>query len=101
MDSVIFPAWYVYILRCGDGSLYTGITREMERRWEQHNSGKGARYTRSRLPVQVVYWEIQPDKSTALKREWAIKHLSKARKEDLVKGSYPGLPLSARCESRQ
>ena len=101
MDSVISLSWYVYILRCGDGSLYTGITREIERRCEQHNSEKGARYTRSRLPVQLVYWETQPDKSAALKREWAIKRLSKARKEDLVKSPCPRLPFPPPSENRQ
>ena len=67
--------WYVYMLRCRDGSLYTGYTDDIDRRAAVHNAGKGGKYTRSRLPVQVVYRETCPDKSSALKREAAIKKL--------------------------
>lgn len=76
--------YVVYILRCGDGSLYTGITNDLERRVAVHNSGKGGKYTRSRLPVTPVYWETAPDKSTALRRELAIKGLSRAEKLKLI-----------------
>jgi len=76
-------SWYVYMVRCRDNSLYTGYTDDPERRLAVHNAGKGAKYTKSRLPVQLVYREECPDKSTALKREYAIKQLSKTEKENL------------------
>ena len=76
--------YIVYILRCGDGSLYTGITTDLERRVAVHNSGKGAKYTRSRLPVTPVYWETVPDKSTALRRELAIKKRTREEKLELI-----------------
>ena len=77
-------SWYVYMLRCRDGSLYTGYTDDVAKRVAVHSSGKGAKYTRSRLPVTLVYQEEQPDKSAALKREHAIKQLSKPQKEALI-----------------
>jgi len=77
-------SWYVYMLRCRDGSLYTGSTDNIDRRAAVHNAGKGGKYTRSRLPVTVVYREECPDKSSALKREYAIKQLRKQEKERLV-----------------
>lgn len=76
--------WFVYLLRCGDGSLYTGITKDVCRRCEQHNAGTASRYTRSRLPVVVVYQEPQASQSLALKREAAIKTLSRLAKESLI-----------------
>lgn len=79
-------SWIVYILRCADGSLYTGISNDLARRSEQHNAGLGSRYTRSRLPVVVVYQEPQPNQSVALKRELAIKALSRTAKEALIRG---------------
>jgi len=77
-------SWYVYMLRCRDGSLYTGYTDDVQRRLHVHNSGKGAKYTRSRLPVILVYQEELPDKSAALKREIAIKQMRKPEKESLI-----------------
>ena len=77
-------AYYVYMLRCGDGSLYTGSTDDVARRLKVHQSGKGAKYTRSRLPVALVYREELPTRSDALKREWAIKQLSRAEKLALI-----------------
>ena len=77
-------AYYVYILRCGDGTLYTGSTNDVPRRLAIHQSGKGAKYTRSRLPVALAYWEKLPDKSTALRREAAIKGLSRREKLALI-----------------
>jgi len=77
-------SWYVYMLRCRDGSLYTGYTDDVQRRLRVHNSGKGAKYTRSRLPVILVYQEELPDKSAALKREIAIKQMRKPEKESLI-----------------
>ena len=79
--------WHVYILRCSDGSLYTGITNDLARRVKQHNEGTASRYTRSRLPVEVVYQAKQTSQSSALKRELAIKALSRKAKETLVQAS--------------
>lgn len=76
--------YFVYILRCGDDSLYTGITNDLERRVAAHNSGKGGKYTRSHLPVTPVWWEKVPDKSAALRRELEIKALSRAEKLALI-----------------
>ena len=76
--------WYVYILRCGDGSLYTGIARNVESRLAAHRSGRGAKYTRGRGPLVLVYVEPQPDKGAALRREAAIKKLTRERKETLI-----------------
>ncbi len=78
--------WTVYILLCADNSLYTGITTDVERRLDEHNGASlGARYTRARQPVQLVYQESCPCRSTAAKREAAIKQLSRAEKLDLIK----------------
>ncbi|MHC1717569.1 MAG: GIY-YIG nuclease family protein [Acidaminococcaceae bacterium] len=78
---------YVYVLRCGDGSLYTGWTNDLEQRLAAHQSGKGAKYTRGRLPIEMVYFEEMPDKSAALKRENELKKLKKVEKELLIKTS--------------
>ena len=78
-------AYYCYILECTDGTYYTGWTTDPPRRLRQHNSGAGARYTRARRPVRMVYVEQQPDKSTALKRERAIKALPRSKKEKLFR----------------
>ncbi|MGI6264277.1 MAG: GIY-YIG nuclease family protein [Acutalibacteraceae bacterium] len=77
------PFW-VYILRCADGTLYTGMTDDVDRRAGVHNAGKGAKYTRSRLPVTVVYREECPDRPAALKREAAIKKMPRAKKMALI-----------------
>jgi predicted GIY-YIG superfamily endonuclease len=76
--------WFVYILRCADGSLYTGITKDVDRRLKQHNAGTASRYTRGRLPVSLEYQEEQPNQSMALKRELAIKALPRQEKESLI-----------------
>lgn len=78
--------WSVYVLRCGDGSLYAGATNDVERRLERHRQGKGAAYTRSHLPVELVYVEEVGEMGAALRREAAIKRLRKAEKEILVQG---------------
>ncbi len=79
------PEWTVYILRCRDGSLYTGITTDPERRLAEHNSDRGAaRYTRARRPVQMIYTEPAKDRAAASRREAAIKRLSRAEKLRLV-----------------
>ena len=76
--------WTVYILRCGDGTLYTGCTNDLPRRLKAHQSGKGAKYTRSRPPVVLAYQEEVPDKSAALRREIAIKRLRREKKLALI-----------------
>ena len=78
--------WYLYILRCGDGTLYTGITTDVEKRLEAHRSGKGAKYTRGRNPLELVYQEVCGSHSDALKREAAVKKLSRKQKEMLLQG---------------
>ncbi|MDD7389244.1 MAG: GIY-YIG nuclease family protein [Lachnospiraceae bacterium] len=75
---------YVYILSCADGTFYTGWTTHLEERVKTHNQGKGAKYTRSRLPVKLLYWEEYSDKGEALRREAAIKKMSRKQKEELV-----------------
>jgi len=80
--------WFVYVLKCGDDSLYTGITTDIIRRVKEHNggvAGKGAKCTAARRPVQLVYSEECEDRSTASKREWAIKQLSRSQKLLLIK----------------
>lgn len=76
--------WFVYILQCRDGSLYTGITNDIDRRLQQHNDGTGARYTRSRRPVKLRYREICQDRSAALIRECSLRLLSRKEKEALI-----------------
>ena len=77
--------WYLYILRCKDNTLYTGITTDVEKRLEAHRSGKGAKYTRGRAPLELVYRESCGSHSDALKREAEIKKFSRQAKELLVK----------------
>ena len=79
--------YYVYILRCGDGSLYTGWTNDLEKRVKAHSSGRGAKYTRTHLPVELVYSEQLDTKEAAMSREWHIKRLSHAEKLRLIKAS--------------
>lgn len=76
--------WKLYILRCGDGSLYTGITTDVEKRLEVHRSGKGAKYTRGRGTLELVYREECEDHSAALRRELAIKAMTREEKAQLV-----------------
>ena len=78
---------YTYILKCADDTLYCGWTNDLEKRIKVHNEGKGAKYTRSRLPVKIVYCEEFETKSEALKREHAIKKLTRGQKEKLIKNS--------------
>ena len=76
--------WYLYILRCRDGSLYTGITTDVEKRLEAHRAGKGAKYTRGRCPLELVYREQCGDHSAALKREHEVKSLTREQKLELL-----------------
>ncbi len=77
--------WAVYILRCGDGTLYTGATCDVERRLRQHRAGRGARYTRSRLPLALVYLEGARDRGAALRREASLKQLTRAEKLTIIR----------------
>lgn len=92
--------WLVYILRCRDSSLYTGITNDLPKRLKAHAAGKASRYTRSRLPVTLAHQEPQPTKSHALKREAAIKRLPRRAKLELIgkgKASRPTRKRTARA----
>ena len=82
--------WTVYVARCRDGSLYTGVTTDPDRRLAEHNSGSGGSYTRSRIPIVMVYWESAKDRSDALRREGAIKRLRHSQKEALVASGSTG-----------
>ena len=75
---------YVYILRCADGSLYTGWTNDLEKRLKAHNSGSASKYTRTRLPAELVYFEEWESKEAAMSREWHIKRLSREEKLKLI-----------------
>lgn len=85
LDTVT-QSWIVYILRCSDKTLYTGITNNLQNRIELHLAGKGARYTRGRAPLQLVYSEVCATKGIALRREYAIKQLPRNEKELLISG---------------
>lgn len=85
-DSPAAPGWVLYMVRCADGSLYTGITNDLARRLDEHNRGDGARYTRGRGPVELVYAEAAEDRSAASVREAQVKRLSRAAKFSLITG---------------
>ena len=93
--------WFVYMLRCGDGSLYTGYTDDVARRLAAHRSGKGAKYTRSRPPVALAYQEELPDKSAALRREAAIKRLTRRQKLALIAEKERSAVTEMRRKDRQ
>lgn len=82
--------YYVYLLKCSDGTLYCGYTNDLEKRVKTHNAGLGAKYTRSRLPVELLYSERYDEKSDALKREYFIKHLKRKDKLNLIEEFYKG-----------
>ena len=75
---------YTYMLECGDGSLYVGWTNDLEKRIRTHQAGQGGKYTRSRLPVRLAYFEELPDKRTAMSREWHLKQLTHRQKQALI-----------------
>ncbi|WP_275098588.1 GIY-YIG nuclease family protein [Sedimenticola hydrogenitrophicus] len=82
--------WFIYILRCGDGTLYTGVTTDVERRLHEHNHGpRGAKYTRARRPLVLAYQEAAESRSAACRREWEIRQLSAAEKRRLI-SARPG-----------
>jgi len=76
--------WFVYMVKCKDDTYYTGATNDLKHRLQQHNLGKGAKYTRARKPVKLIYSEECADRSVALKRECAIKKLTRQQKEELI-----------------
>jgi len=81
-------SWFVYIVRCSDNTLYTGVARDLQKRLQQHNHGKaGAKYTRARRPVELVYHESAANRSQAQQREYHIKQLSAAQKRQLIAAS--------------
>ena len=83
--------WCLYLVRCIDGSIYTGISIDVQARIDKHNSGRGAKYTSSRLPVKLIYYESQPNRGSAMKREKEIKTWSKRKKENLA-SKYSAIP---------
>ncbi len=94
-ESAVSPC-YCYIVECSDGTYYTGWTTDTERRVKAHNAGRGARYTSMRVPVKLVYIEPQPDRSTAMKRERAIKRLRRSKKLALIEGGVGPAPRRRR-----
>jgi putative endonuclease len=76
--------WFVYVVKCADGTLYTGITTDLDRRVAQHNAGTASKYTRDRRPVTLAYAEPHPDRSAASKREAAVKALTRRQKDALI-----------------
>ncbi|MEA3335734.1 MAG: GIY-YIG nuclease family protein [Chloroflexota bacterium] len=80
---------YIYIVRCANGNYYTGWTTDVQRRVKQHNAGRGARYTRQHGPVELIYWEVLPDRSAAMKREDEIKRKGRQYKEQIIMESGP------------
>ena len=84
LSAIIQMDWEVYILECSDGTLYTGISNNLPSRIEKHNSGNGAKYTKNRIPVALVYKETLKNKSESLKREIEIKRLTRSQKLDLI-----------------
>jgi len=87
MTTTRSPVHYAYVLRCGDGSFYTGYTTDVERRVREHDAGDGAKYTRGRTPVELVHVERFESKSAAMSREYEIKQLSRSQKERLIEES--------------
>ena len=82
---------YTYILKCSDETLYTGWTNDLEKRINAHNAGKGAKYTKNRRPVELAYYEEFVTKEEAMSREYAIKQLTRRKKEELIKKGHPGI----------
>ena len=78
---------YTYIVKCSDETFYTGWTNDLKKRIEMHNSGKGAKYTKARLPVELVYYEAFDTKEEAMSREWHIKRLSRSKKQKLIEAA--------------
>ena len=84
VDRADMDEYYTYIVRCADGTLYTGWTNDLKKRIKAHNAGKGAKYTKARRPVELVYFETFDNKGDAIKREYQIKQLKRSEKEKLI-----------------
>ena len=85
--EILWKMWkmnYTYIVQCRDGSLYTGWTNDLKKRIEAHNAGKGAKYTKSRRPVKLLYYEEFDSREEAMRREYEIKHMSRKKKEEVI-----------------
>ncbi len=94
--------WYVYILQCADHTLYTGVATDVVARLATHNAGKGAKYTRGRLPVALLYQESAENRGAALKREHAIKKMRASDKRQLIETQAPNKPdIPARCRAKK
>ncbi len=93
-------SWTVYLARCADGTLYAGITTDAVRRIAEHNAGSGAAYTRSRRPIRLVYWETVSDRSGALRREHAMRRLTREEKEALVTELTSRLEMAGTAQPR-
>lgn len=87
---------YTYIVKCADGTLYTGWTNNLEKRVKAHNEGKGAKYTRTRRPVNLVYYEEHDTKEEAMRREWEIKQMPRGRKDKLIAASDTYMKINTR-----
>ena len=96
LNSYTPVVWHLYLLKCGDGSFYTGVTTDIERRVREHQEGKASRYTRTHLPIVLVHNEECGSRSQALSRECAVKSLSRQDKEELIKGGSLAGPLRKR-----
>jgi len=90
MTTTRSPVHYAYVVRCSDGTFYTGYTTDVRRRLDEHDAGEGAKYTRGRTPVELVHVERFESKSAAMSREYEIKQLSRSEKESLVEGANAG-----------
>ncbi|MBM3250375.1 MAG: GIY-YIG nuclease family protein [Candidatus Omnitrophica bacterium] len=93
--------WFLYIVRCSDETLYTGITTDIDRRIKEHNNQKGAFYTKNKTPVKLVYQEPVENRSSALKRERAIKSLTRLEKLELISGIQVALPSDPRTSKNR
>jgi putative endonuclease len=93
--------WLLYILECNDHTLYTGVTNDLVRRLRRHQSGKGARYTRGRLPVRLMYQECFPNRRTAMQREYAVKGLVRSEKWALIARGRKAPPHKASSKKRE
>ena len=90
MTTTRSPVHYAYVVRCSDGTFYTGYTTDVRRRLDEHDAGEGAKYTRGRTPVELVHVERFESKSAAMSREYEIKQLSRSEKESLAEGANAG-----------
>ncbi len=91
-------SWIVYMVRCSDGTLYTGVTNDLERRLSAHQDGTASKYTRARRPVELVFHEASSDRGAALRREAEIKRLTRSQKLELARASFPSLPRAGPAE---